>query len=70
MTRTDGNYAEAADAIAADLRALVATPEITLADYRRKAAAAAAKASWKNFIPFYQEAYCIALDNRDARTMK
>ena len=70
VTRTDGNYAEAADAIAADLRALVATPESTLADYRRKAAAAAAKASWKNFIPFYQEAYCIALDNRDARTMK
>lgn len=70
VTRTDSNYTEAVKAIADDVRALVSADPTATALYRKKAMEAAAMADWSKFIVFYDRTYCLALENRDSRTLK
>lgn len=70
ITRTDGNYSQAVDDIAADMLAMDdAAPAQTAAD-RGAAMATAARAQWSDFIKYYDNAYCDALASRDVRMEK
>lgn len=70
IKRTDSNYGEVVDAIAADLSALVAASDSAIATARAAAAATAAKAQWSDFMSYYYTSYCDALSMRDARREK
>lgn len=67
ITRTDSNYNEVKEQIAIDLRDLLDSTD----DYRKvcseAAMSTASEASWSKFIKYYDEAYALALGNRNDR---
>lgn len=65
--RTDSNYGEVVDRIAADVAELVEADKKTMESIRAAAMTTAAKAQWTDFIVYYDEAYSKAVANRDAR---
>ena len=68
VTRTDYNYSEVADAIAAIVERYMTLPDKEVAAARKAAGKLSEKALWKHFIKYYHEAYEIAL--RNARNRK
>lgn len=68
--RTDSNYNQVCDSIAAALSALMTAPKKTYATIAKAARKTAGAASWNNFINYYDEAYCIALINASERNKK
>lgn len=69
-TRTDSNYSDATAAISECVASLIATDAATAKAYGKAASDASAQAAWPKFIVFYDQAYCLALEHRDQRTMK
>ena len=70
INRTDSNYSDVVKAIAEDLDILADSDAYKIKEIRAAAMATAAKAQWTDFIKYYHQAYCIALENRDARILK
>lgn len=70
ITRTDSNYSDVVKAIAEDLDILADSSADKIKGARAAAMATAAKTQWTDFIKYYDQAYCIAFDNRDARTVR
>jgi len=70
ITRTDSNYSDVVAAIAKDIDTLADADAAQTKEIRAAAMATAAKAQWTDFIKYYDQAYCIAFENRDARTVK
>ena len=68
--RDDSNYAAARDAIVKDLETLIAAPAKEMTAYRKAASETARKAQWTDFIRFYDQSYCNALEHRDERNLK
>ena len=68
--RDDSNYAAARDAIVKDLETLIAAPAKEMTAYRKAASETARKAQWTDFIRFYDQSYCNALEHRDQRNLK
>ena len=68
--RDDSNYAAARDAIVKDLETLIAAPAKEMTAYRKAASETARKAQWTDFIRFYDQTYCNALEHRDERNLK
>lgn len=67
VCRTDSNYAEATAEIAAALGTLVEAPAREVEAARAAAMATASNACWADFMQHYYKAYCIAMQQRDAR---
>ncbi len=67
VTRTDYNYSEVADAIAATVERYMNLPEKDVTAARKAAAKLSEKALWKHFIKYYYEAYDIALRHAKER---
>lgn len=70
VTRTDYNYSEVADAIAATVERYMTLSDKEVATARKAAEKLSEKALWKHFIKFYYDAYDIALRNAKVRTNK
>lgn len=70
ITRTDSNYDDVVAAIAKDLDILANNNADKIKEARTAAIATASKAQWTDFIKYYNQAYCIAFENRDARNIK
>lgn len=70
VERTDSNYSTAVSQISSILRNIAETPARKYSAMRKCAMETAKKAQWEDFIKYYNEAYCIALDNRDVRLLK
>ena len=68
--RDDSNYAAARDAIVKDLETLIAAPAKEMTAYRKAASETARKAQWTDFIRFYDQSYCNALEHSDERNLK
>ena len=68
--RDDSNYAAARDAIVKDLETLIAAPAKEMTAYRKAASETARKAQWTDFMRFYDQSYCNALEHRDERNLK
>lgn len=68
--RTDSNYGEATAEITDCVADLVNAAPKAVQAARKAAMDASAKASWSIFMDYYDQAYCLALDHRDQRTMK
>lgn len=66
--RNDYNAYEAAIEIADQVVDFAAFDDKKIKSVRKKAAAIAEKALWKNFIEYYDQAYSIALKNKNLRT--
>ncbi len=67
IERSDYNWDEVADRIVDTVLLFANMPAAKVAQARKKAAAFAKKASWKNFISYYYEAYDIALRKAEQR---
>lgn len=67
VTRTDYNYSEVADAIAATVERYMNLPEKDVTAARKAAVKLSEKALWKHFIKYYYEAYDIALRHAKER---
>lgn len=67
VTRTDSNYTQARDEIAADILRLSSLSSATLKKYRAAAASTAALADWAHFIKYYDRAFGVALQRRSER---
>ncbi len=67
VTRTDSNYTQARDEIAADILRLSSLSSATLKKYRAAAASTAALADWVHFIKYYDRAFGVALQRRSER---
>ena len=67
VTRTDSNYTQARDEIAADILRLSSLSSATLKKYRAAAASTAALADWAHFIKYYDHAFGVALQRRSER---
>lgn len=61
IRRTDYNYDEVADRIAAEIMGFAALGKKEIEVARKAAAAVAQQALWKNFFQYYQQAYGVAL---------
>lgn len=70
VRRTDYNYSEVADAVKNAIAEYASYDEAQVKEVRKKAAAIADKALWKNFITYYFDAYDIALRNALQRNEK
>lgn len=70
VTRNDSNYNQAVDDIAADILEMVNAAPAEVAACRKAASATAAKAQWSDFMAYYYNAYCDALNSRDVRLEK
>lgn len=72
VERNDNNYQTVVDAIADALTSFssLAPKGKDVKSIRAAAKETAAMAQWKDFIKYYDNAYCIALSNRDMRTIK
>ena len=67
VNRTDSNYTQARDEIAADILRLSSLSSATLKKYRAAAARTAALADWAHFIKYYDRAFGVALQRRSER---
>ena len=67
VTRTDSNYTQARDELAADILRLSSLSSATLKKYRAAAASTAALADWAHFIKYYDRAFGVALQRRSER---
>ena len=67
VTRTDYNYSEVADVIAATVERYMNLPEKDVTAARKAAVKLSEKALWKHFIKYYYEAYDIALRHAKER---
>lgn len=67
VTRTDSNYTQARDEIAADILRLSSLSSATLKKYRAAAASTAALADWAHFIKYYDRAFGVALQRHSER---
>lgn len=65
--RGDNDYCQVCDAIAVDLKSLIADSAARSAQISKAAMHTAAAASWPNFIADYEKAYCMALESAAAR---
>ena len=65
--RGDSNYQDVVTNIAHAIEYLTCADSRTTARIRKAAMDTAAKASWSNFISYYDEAYSIALANASKR---
>lgn len=72
VERNDNNYQTVVDTIADTLThfSSLASKSKDVKSIRAAAKATASMAQWKDFIKYYDNAYCIALSNRDMRTIK
>lgn len=70
VTRTDYNYSEVADVIAATVERYLTLSDKEIAAARKAAEKLSEKALWKHFIKYYYDAYDIALRNAKVRTNK
>lgn len=70
VTRTDYNYSEVADVIAATVEHYMTLSDKEIAVARKAAEKLSEKALWKHFIKFYYDAYDFALRNAKVRTNK
>ena len=61
LHRDDSNYFDVTSQIASNVEVLLGLPKTKREAIRRKAAALAAKAEWKNFIAYYRQAYAVAM---------
>lgn len=68
INRTDANYHQVADEIAAQLNRLIDMPATEKTEVDRKAMSTAEKASWQYFMDYYLEAFEVALRNEARRT--
>ncbi|MCM1521790.1 MAG: glycogen/starch synthase [Muribaculaceae bacterium] len=62
--RGDSNYADVVAGISRSLRYLTCASPRDIAKISQAARATATRASWGNFIKYYEEAYCIALSKK------
>lgn len=67
VPRNDSNYRQVVGDIAALLAALQTAPAKRRAEFSDAARATAARADWRHFIKYYEEAYALALAARDSR---
>lgn len=67
VERNDHNYEAAADSIARKIKFMTEQTQAEVKAIRKVAAATAAKADWSLFIKYYQEAFAVAFDRRNAR---
>ena len=70
VTRTDYNYSEVADTIAATVKRYMTLADKEVAAARKAAQKLSEKALWKHFIKYYHKAYDIALRKAQERTNK
>ncbi len=63
IARGDYNYGEVADGIANALYSLVISDEQTITKINKAAMNTASKASWSNFIDYYDDAFVLAIEN-------
>ena len=70
VSRTDSNYGQAVDSIAADMFDMVSAAPAKVTAARKAAMATAGKAQWSDFMTYYDKAYCEALKHRDNRIEK
>lgn len=70
VDRTDSNYDGACDSISRSLRFLIEQDSEQTNIISKAASATASKASWSNFVTFYDEAFEIALANAGKRINK
>lgn len=70
VERTDSNYSEAADRIAACMASYCSASAADTLKAREAAAATAAKAQWSDFIKYYYTAFCDALEVRAGKMNK
>ncbi len=70
VERTDSNYDSAVSTISEILSDISETPKRKYSAMRKAAMKISEKAQWSDFIKYYNEAYCIAIKNRDARMIK
>lgn len=70
IARSDFNYDDVKEQIAVDLRDIVDASESELKTIRSMAMKTAEAASWSKFMTYYDEAYDVALANRDKRCPK
>lgn len=70
ITRTDSNYHDVVAAITTALRSLMDMDAAQIKEVRAAASATATRAQWTDFIKYYNTAYRIAADARDARIIK
>lgn len=68
--RNDSNYSELVMAIANRIKTIFAMPEAEVGKLRTEASKTSKKASWENFITYYQEVYSIAINNANTRNQK
>ncbi len=68
--RDDSNYDAACSAIVEDIRSLIELSASDMALCRKAAFETAKRAQWTDFIAYYDNAYCIALEHRDDRLLK
>lgn len=67
--RTDSNYDQVVSAITDDVISLLNASEAERAQFSRAASETSDRARWSMFIKYYDDAYCMALQNRDRRTL-
>lgn len=70
IKRTDYNYSEVADSIKDAIAEYASYTDAEIKAVRKKAAAIAEKALWKNFISYYYDAYDCALRNAAVRNTR
>lgn len=70
VERTDSNYDKVVNDIAGLLFDVANMSQKKYSAVRKAAMETSRKAQWSDFIKYYDEAYCIALKNRDARKIK
>lgn len=63
VSRGDFNYGSVTETIAEDMASLVNASDEQMQQYRSAASDTARRASWHEFIKYYNEAFSIALDN-------
>ena len=70
IKRTDSNYNDVCADIAASLRDLMNLSDVSSKAVAAACRATAAKAEWKHFIKYYEDAYSIAISQTDKRMGK
>ncbi len=70
IERNDSDYIQARDSICTALCELTCDTPEQIEKYRKAAQGASMKATWSDFMKYYDTAYCIALSNRDVRVLQ
>lgn len=70
IERNDSNYSQVSGKIADAIINLINASDDKISEIRKAAFATAQKAQWTDFIKYYDQAYCNALESRDTRMVK